>query len=507
MNPSDTSRGVRRVVIAGGGTAGWMVAACLSKTMGRLLDITLVESDEIGTVGVGEATIPTLLTFHQLLDINEREFMAATSATFKLGIQFEHWRGLGQHYIHSFGLTGKDHWTAGFQHFWLKGRERGLAGDYGDYCLELRAAQESRFAHLARGGMNYAFHLDATRYAAFLRTLSERHGVRRIEGKIGAVNVDAASGHIESLTLASGAAISGDLFIDCTGFRGLLIGEALKVPYEDWSHWLPCDSAMAVQTASVGDAVPYTRSIAHDSGWQWRIPLQHRVGNGLVYARGHMSDERARDLLLSRIQGEALTAPRILRFQPGQRKETWRGNCVAIGLSSGFIEPLESTSIHLIQRGVIRLMQLFPNAGIRQADIDEYNRQGQDEIEHIRDFIVLHYHVTERDDSPFWRHCREMAIPPSLQHRIDLFRETGRVFRIANELFAENSWIQVMLGQGITPRQHHPIADLMGDAELAGFLNTIRDGVERTLAQLPSHQAYVKQYAAMPAPAAVPAAM
>jgi tryptophan halogenase len=220
-----------------------------------------------------------------------------------------------------------------------------------------------------------------------------------------------------------------------------------------------------------------------------------------------MSDERARDLLLSRIQGEALTAPRILRFQPGQRKETWRGNCVAIGLSSGFIEPLESTSIHLIQRGVIRLMQLFPNAGIRQADIDEYNRQGQDEIEHIRDFIVLHYHVTERDDSPFWRHCREMAIPPSLQHRIDLFRETGRVFRIANELFAENSWIQVMLGQGITPRQHHPIADLMGDAELAGFLNTIRDGVERTLAQLPSHQAYVKQYAAMPAPAAVPAAM
>jgi tryptophan 7-halogenase len=505
MNPPDLSsaadaprRPVRRVVIAGGGTAGWMVAACLSKTLGKLLDIRLIESDEIGTVGVGEATIPTLLTFHNLLGISEPEFMAATSATFKLGIQFEGWRDQGQDYIHSFGLTGKDHWTAGFQHFWLKGRERQLAGDYGDYCLELRAAQQSRFAHLPRGGMNYAFHLDASRYAGFLRRLSEPCGVQRIEGKIAAVNLDAASDHIQSLTLDSGAVIEGDLFIDCTGFRALLIGETLKVPYEDWAHWLPCDSALAVQTASVGEPVPYTRSIAHDSGWQWRIPLQHRVGNGVVYSSRHMDDERARALLLSRVQGEVLTAPRPLRFKPGQRTQTWRANCVAIGLASGFIEPLESTSIHLIQRGVIRLMQMFPNAGIRASDVAEYNRQSQDEIEHIRDFIVLHYHVTRRDDSPFWRQCRGMAIPPSLRHRIELFRETGRVFRQGNELFAENSWIQVMLGQGITPQQYHPVADLMGDDELRGFLGAIRDSVERTVSQLPPHHTYVKQYGSAP---------
>ena len=485
---------VRRVVIAGGGTAGWMVAACLSKTMGRILDIKLIESDEIGTVGVGEATIPTLLTFHNLLDLNEREFMAATSATFKLGISFENWRNVNENYIHSFGLTGKDHWTAGFQHFWLKGRQRQLAGDYGDYCLELRAAQENRFAHLPRNGLNYAFHMDATRYAAYLRKFSEGYGVQRIEGKINAVNLDDATGHIRSLTLGSGDVIEGDLFIDCTGFRALLIGDALKVPYEDWTHWLPCDSALAVQTESVGEAVPYTRSIAHAAGWQWRIPLQHRVGNGLVYCSRHMSDERAQELLLSKVQGEVLTKPRALKFKPGQRREVWRANCVAIGLASGFIEPLESTSIHLIQRGTIRLMQMFPAMGIRQSDIDEYNQQAQSEIEHIRDFIVLHYHVTNRDDSAFWRECRTMDIPASLQHRINLFRETGRVFRVPNELFAENSWIQVMLGQGITPQQHHQVADLMGDQELSGFLDTIRQTVNRTVAQLPSHQAYVKQY-------------
>ena len=485
---------VRRVVIAGGGTAGWMVAACLSKVLGKLLDIRLVESDEIGTVGVGEATIPPLQVFHQLLGIDEREFMAATQATFKLGIRFEHWRNLDQHYIHSFGMTGKDHWTAGFQHFWLKGRERGLAADYGDYCLELRAAEASRFAHLPRQGMNYAYHFDATRYAAFLRRFSEGHGVQRIEGKIAGVGLDPASGHIRHLTLESGAKLEGDLFIDCTGFRALLIGQALKVPYEDWSHWLPCDSAMALQTAAVSDALPYTRSIAHPAGWQWRIPLQQRVGNGLVYASRHLGDDEAKALLLRNVQGEVLTPPRVLKFRPGQRREVWRANCVAIGLASGFIEPLESTSIHLIQRGIIKLMQMLPNMGIRDTDIDEYNRQAQSEIEHIRDFVVLHYHVTERDDSDFWRTCRTMEVPASLKHRIELFRETGRVFKAAYDLFAENSWIQVMLGQGVMPQQHHAVADLMGDAELADFLGSIRDGVQRTVSQLPSHAAYVKQY-------------
>ena len=485
---------IRRIVIAGGGTAGWMVAAGISKTLGRKLDITLVESDEIGTVGVGEATIPTLLTFHSLLEINEQEFMAATNATFKLGIGFENWRDRDEDYIHSFGITGHDHWTAGFQHFWHKGRERNLAGDYGDYCLELKAAQHNRFAHLPRNGMNYAFHMDASLYAKFLRKFSEGFGVKRVEGKIAKVNTDAASGDITSLRLDSGVEIEGDLFVDCTGFRGLLIGETMGVEYEDWSHWLFCDRAVAVQTASVGEAVPYTRSIARDAGWQWRIPLQHRVGNGMVYSSRHLDDEQAKQILLANVQGEVLTPVRPLRFTPGQRRETWRGNCVAIGLASGFLEPLESTSIHLIQRGIIRLMQMFPTRGISKADVAEYNQQCRSEIEHIRDFIILHYHVTNRQDTPFWRACRELEVPASLQHRIDLFRETGRVFRVPNELFAENSWIQVMLGQGIMPQSHHQTADLMGDEELAHFLDSIKSNVDKTVMQLPSHQAYLERY-------------
>jgi tryptophan 7-halogenase len=497
-----TPKRIRRVIIAGGGTAGWMVAAGLAKTLGKALDITLVESDEIGTVGVGEATIPTLVTFHRLLEINEQEFMAATQATFKLGIAFENWRAAGESYIHSFGTTGRDHWTAGFQHFWLKGRARNLARDYGDYCLELRAALESRFAHLPRGGMNYAFHIDAGLYAKFLRRFATGFGVKRIEGKIGAAVVD-DSGDIAALRLESGDALAGDLFIDCTGFRGLLIGDALRVGYEDWSHYLFCDSAVALQTEAVGPAIPYTRSIARDAGWQWRIPLQHRVGNGMVYCSRHVGDDDAKRALVAQVDGRVLTEPRVIRFRPGQRRETWKRNCIAIGLASGFIEPLESTSIHLIQRGIVRLLQMFPRDGIRASDIDEYNRQTNHEIEHIRDFIVLHYHVTRRQDTPFWRACRALDIPPSLRHRLDLFRETGRVFRVPNELFAENSWIQVMLGQGMEPEQHHPVADLMGDEELARFLDGIRSQVERTVAQLPAHHAYVEQYCKAPPTGAV----
>jgi len=487
-------KAMQRIVIAGGGTAGWIVAAGLAKTLGKVLDIKLIESDEIGTVGVGEATIPTLVTFHRLLDINEQEFMAATQATFKLGIGFESWRAIDQNYVHSFGMTGKDHWTAGFQHFWLKGRERRLAGDYGDYCLELKAALESRFAHLPRGGMNYAFHIDASLYAKYLRRFSEPLGVKRIEGKIVEVKTDPVSGYIKSIRLDSGGEIEGDLFIDCTGFRGLLIGQALHVGYEDWSHWLFCDSAAAVQTESVGDALPYTRSIARQSGWQWRIPLQHRVGNGMVYCSRYIGDNEAKKFLLANVAGKPLIEPRIIKFRPGQRREHWKRNCICVGLASGFIEPLESTSIHLIQRSIIRLMQMFPRSPIQQSDIDEFNQQMSSEIEHIRDFIVLHYHVTNRDDSPFWRALRSMDIPASLQHRIDLFRETGRVFRVPNELFAENSWIQVMLGQGIMPQQHHPVADLMGDEELRQFLDDIKSSVDRTVVQLPRHQAYVEQY-------------
>ena len=506
--PSATPGPVRRVLIAGGGTAGWMTAACLSKTLGGVLDIRLVESDEIGTVGVGEATIPTMLTFHQLLGLNEQDFMAETQATFKLGIRFENWRDIGQDYIHSFGTTGKDHWTAGFQHFWLKGRERRLAREFGQYCLELRAAEEGRFAHLPRGGMNYAYHLDATRYARYLRKFSEGFGVTRIEGRIDEV-LQTGDGDIRALRLADGQLLEADLFIDCTGLRALLIGQTLGARYEDWSHWLPCDSAVAVQTTATGPAIPFTRSIAHAWGWQWRIPLQQRVGNGLVYSSRHVGDEAARDALLANITGEPLVQPRFIKFKPGQREDVWRRNCVAIGLSSGFLEPLESTSIHLIQRGVIRLLQMFPTQGIRPTDVAEYNRQTRDEMEHIRDFIILHYKVTNRGDSDFWRYCRDMDVPGSLAHKIQLFRDTARVFRAPTELFAENSWIQVMLGQGIQPAQHHQIADLMGDVELNAFLEDMRQHIERTVAQLPTHADYVNGYCPAPAtmtPTLTPAA-
>jgi len=493
MSQANGSGPIRRVVIAGGGTAGWMAAAALSRTLGNVLDITLVESEEIGTVGVGEATIPTLVTFHRLLDIKEQAFMAATQATIKLGIAFEHWRDRDKHYIHSFGTTGKDHWTAGFQHFWLEGRKRGLARDYGDYCLELRAAQENRFAHLPNGGINYAFHLDAGRYARYLRSFSEGFGARRVEGKIRQVLTRESDGHIEALELEDGSRIEGDLFIDCTGFRALLIGQTLGVGFEDWSHWLFCDSAYAVQTASVRPPIPYTRSIAGESGWQWRIPLQQRAGNGIVFSSRFIDSDAARATLMDSIEGEALMQPRLLRFCPGQRQRTWEKNCIALGLASGFLEPLESTNIHLIQRGIVRLLQCFPDV-LSQSDIDEYNQQTESEITHIRDFIILHYHVTRRRDTPFWRAAAEMSIPASLQHRIDLFRETARVFRVPNELFAENSWVQVMLGQGIEPGSWHPVTRLMPDPELNGFLESIRTGVERGVRQLAPHQDYLQSY-------------
>jgi tryptophan halogenase len=486
--------GIRKVVIAGGGTAGWMAAATVSKLLGKVVDVTLIESDEIGTVGVGEATIPPLITFHRLLDINEQQFMAATQATFKLGISFENWRDLGEDYIHSFGVTGRDHWSAGFQHFWLKDRERGSEIPFGDYCLELKAAQANKFAHLPKQGLNYAFHIDASLYAKFLRKFSEGFGARRIEGKIAEVNTRSADGFIESLTLESGQKVEGDLFIDCTGFRGLLIEQTLHTGYEDWSHWLPCDRAVAVQTSAVREAIPYTRSIAHESGWQWRIPLQHRVGNGLVYCSRYIGDEQAKELLLGNIEGEQLTKPLFIRFRPGQRLQHWNRNCIALGLASGFIEPLESTSIHLIQRGIIRLMQMFPRDGVKQSDVDEFNLQTRKEIEHIRDFIVLHYKVTNRDDSPFWRHCRSMPVPETLSHRIDLFRETARVFKEPNELFAENSWIQVMLGQGIEPEQFHPVTNVLTDRELTQFMQGIKAKVDDTVEKLPNHQRYVEQY-------------
>ena len=491
-------RKIHKIVVTGGGTAGWMAAASLGRLLGRTLDITLVESDEIGTVGVGEATIPTILTLHELLKIDERDFMVAVQGTFKLGISFENWRDVGKHYIHSFGWTGKDCWACGFQHFWLKGLKLGISKEFGEYCKEWLAARHGRFAVLPNQVLNYAYHIDASLYARFLRRMAEAHGVARCEGKIARVEVDPEDGFITALELESGRRVEGDLFLDCTGFRALLIGQTLGIEYEDWSNWLPCDRAVAVQTESVGPPVPYTRSIAHEAGWQWRIPLQSRVGNGLVFSSRHLSDDRATALLLDNIEGRRITEPRVIRFKAGLRRRQWHKNCVAMGLASGFIEPLESTSIHLIQRSLIRLMQMFPYDGVRQPDVDEFNRQMSFEIENIRDFIVLHYHVTERADSAFWRECRSMQVPDTLKHRIELFRQAGRVFKVPTELFGENSWTQVMLGQGLVPEQYHPIVNMMSDEELQKFLAGIHASARNLVSQLPEHQQFIDYYCKAP---------
>ena len=487
-------RKIHKVVVAGGGTAGWMAAASLAKLLGKTLDITLVESDEIGTVGVGEATIPTLLTLHELLKIKEQDFVKAVQGTFKLGISFENWRDLGEHYIHSFGWTGKDSWAAGFQHFWLKGRRMGISREFGEYCKEWVAAKRNRFAVLPNHALNYAYHFDASLYARYLRGMAEEHGAVRQEGRIESVEQDPASGYITGIRLQSGQLVEGDLFIDCTGFRGLLIEQTLNAGYEDWRHWLPCDGAVAVQTESVAPPIPYTRSIAREAGWQWRIPLQHRVGNGVVFSSEYWSDDEAVARLLGNVEGRVLTEPRVIKFHTGQRRRHWHRNCVAMGLASGFIEPLESTSIHLIQRSIIRLMQMFPYDGIREPDVDEFNNQMKFEIDNVRDFIVLHYHVTNRRDTPFWRHCASMAIPDSLRHRIELFRQAGRVFKVPTELFGENSWIQVMLGQGLVPEQYHPIVNMMSDDELRRFLSGIHGTVANMIGQLPEHQRFIDHY-------------
>ena len=497
---TDTPR-IRRIVVAGGGTAGWMAAAAIARTMGRTVELTLVESEAIGTVGVGESTIPPLVTYNRLLGIDEAEFMRATQATFKLGIQFDGWKTPDSSYFHSFGITGKDHWSAGFQHFWLHAQERGHHQPYDDYCLELIAAREGKFAHLPGDRINYAYQLDSGLYAAFLRRLAEADGTRRVEGKIARVELNGESGDVAALVLESGTRIEGDLFLDCTGFRALLIEGALHAGYDDWTHWLPCDSAIAVQTENVGPPVPFTRAMAHDAGWQWRIPLQHRTGNGIVWSSRYLSREAALDRLLGNVEGRVLTEPNHLKFAAGARRRQWHRNVVAIGLAGGFMEPLESTSIHLIQRAVIRLLRMMPLARVSDRDRAEFDDQQLQDMEQIRDFLILHYHVTDRRDSPFWRQCAAMPIPDTLRQKIELFRETGRVFRRNEELFAENSWVQVMMGQGITPRAWHPVAAKLRDDELDRFLSGIREDVARTVAGLPSHADYVAHHCGASVPA------
>lgn len=483
-----------KVVIAGGGTSGWLSAYSLVSRLGNVLDITLVESEQIGTIGVGEATIPTIRSFHSLIGIDEQEFMSATQATFKLGIQFDNWGKEKDSYFHSFGEIGQRSWMAEFHEFWMEAKAQGFGGSLEDYCLELKAAKANKFATQAgKKPVNFAYHFDATAYAAYLRTKSEAAGVKRREGLIEHVQKD-GTGNITSLTLDNGEVILGDVFIDCTGFRGLLIGEHLDVGYEDWSHFLAADSAIAVQTKAVEEPRPYTQSIAHPAGWQWRIPLQGRVGNGIVYSSKFLSDDEARSTLMGNLTGEPITEPRQLRFTTGRREKAWHKNCIAIGLSSGFLEPLESTSIHLVTTALMRLMKLFPFGGKINLQAEQYNREAQLEAETIRDFIILHYHLTERDDSPFWDHYRTMEIPESLAHRMAIFKENGYAWPDDVGLFRVDSWVQVMMGQGIAPEQHHKGSCVIPTEGLKEQMAALRKMIANSVEQLPTHNDFIKKY-------------
>lgn len=485
---------VQKVVIAGGGTAGWIAAATLSSQLGKLLDITLVESDAIGTVGVGEATIPTHKAFHRLLGINEQEFMRATRASFKLGIAFENWGQLGDRYFHSFGQIGKSTWMGDFQHMWHHARSEGWGGDLDDYCFELQAAEAGRFATSDKATINYAYHLDASLYAKFLRDFSERKGAKRIEGKISNVRLVPNTGHIAGLDLENGQQIDADLFIDCTGFIGLLAEKTLGVQYDDWSQYLPMNRALAVQTKLSGEILPYTRSIAQSAGWQWRIPLQHRVGNGHVYSSEHMSDDEAHSILMGNIDGEPITQPRPIKFKTGCRKKAWTKNCIALGLSSGFLEPLESTAIHLIQIGATRLVQMFPFGGMNDAIRDFYNSRAQSELESIRDFLILHYKLNQRTDSDFWKERAAMDIPESLQHRIDLYKNNAIAFQDDLDLFKSDSWMQVFRGQGLESEGYHQIGRMLPDGQLKAALGSLKDGIQNAVQSLPKHSDFLQQY-------------
>jgi tryptophan 7-halogenase len=490
---------VRKVVIVGGGTAGWMAAAAFSRFLanGRR-ELVLVESDAIGTVGVGEATIPPILGFNRMLDINENEFLRATQGTFKLGIEFVDWGRLGDRYVHPFGYFGQDLHGVPFHQLWLREQGRADPGYISEYCMSAVAAVRGRFgrpSHNARppvSEMLYAFHFDATLYARYLRAWAERQGVQRREGRIVEVHRDGESGNVAAVELEDGQRIDGDLFIDCSGFRALLIGETLGVGYEDWSRWLPVDRAIPVPTVNVGPPDPFTRSTAHGAGWQWRIPLQHRTGNGHVYCSQFIGDDEAERVLMANLEGEAIADRRVIRFTTGRRKMSWSHNVIALGLSSGFLEPLESTSIHFIQNGIQRLLALFPDRQISPLERDEYNRGMQDLYEDVRDFIVLHYKATQRDDTEFWRYVRDMSIPDTLERKIGLWRLHGRVFREGAELFSVPSWVAVLLGQNVWPDHYDPIADTLDETKVAHAMANMRERYLAAAQTLPSQEEFLK---------------
>ena len=494
-------RPVTKVVIVGGGTAGWMAAAAIARIMGAApgFSITLVESEAIGTVGVGEATIPQIIGFNRLIGIDEMEFMRETRATYKLGIEFVDWLRPGHSYIHPFGSYGLDMLGVAFQHFWLRGKSHGDMTTIDEYSIAAMAGKAGRFdwprpdpkSPLSK--LAYAFQFDAARYATYLRRLAQEDGVRRIEGRVVQVLQDGESGFVTALELEDGQRIDGELFVDCSGFRSLLLDGALGVPFTDWSSWLPCDGAVAVPCALGGRNEPLTRATARAAGWQWRIPLQHRLGNGHVFSSSFMKRSEATDLLLANLDGEPLAEPNQLHFRTGHRVRAWENNVVALGLAAGFLEPLESTSIHLVQSGIARLMSLFPDTGFSCAEIARFNQETTREYSDIRDFLVLHYNLSEREDSEFWRYCRNLDHPDGLKEKLEMFASSGRIFREDNELFTEASWLSVMLGQGVMPARYHPAAAILDPEETLRRLAHIRGVIAHTVDRLPTQDRFLAE--------------
>jgi len=504
----ETFAPLKSIVIVGGGSAGWMTAAALSDAVMSDCQITLIESEAIGTVGVGEATIPPIRTFNQRLGIDEATFVKETAGSYKLGIQFVDWTRKGHSYFHPFGQYGAEFDKVPFYHYWMREHLEGRTnGPIDDFSMCWAMAKAGKFAHpemdrrKIQSTFDYAYHFDAGLYAAFLRKFAEARGVKRVEGLVEDVALRAEDGFIESVTLKDGQTISGDLFVDCSGFRGLLIEGALEAGYENWQHWLPCDRAVAVPCAKGAEITPYTRSTAKEAGWQWRIPLQHRTGNGYVHCSDFISEADAADTLMGSLDGEAQADPRFLRFVTGRRKKFWDKNCVAIGLSAGFMEPLESTSLHLIQYGILRLIALLPDTEMSPLLAREYNAQTTTEYERIRDFLILHYKATTRDDSELWRYCAAMEIPDSLQYKIDHFRNYGLIVSDERELFANPSWIAVYLGQGITPKRAPGITQMRGAVPVAERLGQVAKAMDSAVAEMPDHADFLARHC--PSPLAV----
>lgn len=498
---------IEHIVIVGGGTAGWMAAAALSRIRdGRNLKITLIESEQIGTVGVGEATIPPFVEFNQALEIDEREMLSATQGTFKLGIQFSNWGQVGESYIHPFGNYGYDLGGINFHQVWHALRQRGDKRPLQAFNLETMAAYFGRFSRTQDYNrddlppMNYAYHIDATRYAGFLRQYAEKRGVVRQEGRVDDVSLHAESGFVKSVTLQSGQTIKGDFFVDCSGFRGLLIEQALETGYEEWTHLLPCDRAVALpcNRDDGSPPPPFTKATAHSAGWQWQVPLQHRNGNGHVYCSEFMSDDEAHDILVKNLAGKPTAEPNFLRFVTGRRKKFWNKNVVSIGLASGFMEPLESTSIHLINTGVNKLIALLSLDGVNEAQISTYNRITRKEYERIRDFLVLHYNATRRNDSPFWDHVRTMEVPDTLTEKVEIFKANGQVLREEDELFTTTSWAAVMMGQGISMVGNSPMADNVA-TQMAGEVDEMEKSIRWLVERMPGHGQYIQKYGPAPA--------